>query len=211
AHSTERHALCGLKDIEAVQMLAIHWSPVKNTKSILRNISRKGKRGLFCFPLTGHEILDRCWAWLFRCSRSRPRTPYNGFVFRLTEDDLPASFGDWILDACGQARSFGLLSELEEEFRRAIVSQMETDRLCRQRRGSNRIRNTGEGSDCHDSLEFNQYRNDPMWMQEVFYGSQIILSKSIDARRIIRIVSYASKSGRRRVNEHRSREGRGFA
>jgi predicted Zn-dependent protease len=34
-------------------MLVVHWSPVKNTRRILRTGIRKSPEGLFCFPLTG--------------------------------------------------------------------------------------------------------------------------------------------------------------
>ena len=103
-------------------MLVVHWSPVKNTKQILRNGIRKSRRGICCFPLTGHAIVDRWWAQLFRAQR--PRTQYNGFIFRLCEDDLPAKFSDWIVDVIGAAKTIDSLQKLEAEFRKTIVWQI---------------------------------------------------------------------------------------
>jgi hypothetical protein len=79
-----------LLKINTQGMLAVHWSPVKNTKNILHNGIHKSKGGVYCFPLTGQPSLDKWWANAFR--RRRPRTAYNGFVFRIVQSDLPASF-----------------------------------------------------------------------------------------------------------------------
>jgi hypothetical protein len=77
-------------------MLAVHWTPVSNTKSILKNGITKSKKGLFCFPLTGHKFLDRWWLYFFNQCGVRERKQYNGIVFRLKEQDMPAYFGSWI-------------------------------------------------------------------------------------------------------------------
>lgn len=74
-------------------MLAVHWSPVANTKQILKKGIRKSKAGLFCFPLTGHPTVDRWWLRVVRAER-RPKH-YNGFIFRITQEDLPATMAGW--------------------------------------------------------------------------------------------------------------------
>jgi hypothetical protein len=76
-------------------MLAIHWSPVKNTNKILKNGIHKSKRGLFCFPLTGERNYDQHWVILFNQIKYRDRKKYNGFVFRIEKEDMPAYFGYW--------------------------------------------------------------------------------------------------------------------
>ena len=70
-------------------MLAIHWSPVKNTKNILKNGITKTKNGLYCFPLTGKKNIDQWWANYFR---RKDNMQYNGFVFRIEKEDMPACF-----------------------------------------------------------------------------------------------------------------------
>jgi len=77
-------------------MLAIHWTPVNNTKSILRNGIACSKKGLYCFPLTGLASLDRWWIYFFNQCGVRQRKKYNGIIFRIQQQDLPAYFGHWI-------------------------------------------------------------------------------------------------------------------
>jgi hypothetical protein len=77
-------------------MLAVHWTPVNNTKTILKNGITKSKKGLYCFPLTGHKSLDRWWINFFNQCGVRHKKKYNGIVFRLKQQDLPAYFGHWI-------------------------------------------------------------------------------------------------------------------
>lgn len=78
-------------------MLAIHWSPVKNTKHILKNGIKRSRTGVYCFPLTGHRALDKWWAGYFKnhyfINKER-KTQYDGFIFRITQADLPARFSD---------------------------------------------------------------------------------------------------------------------
>src|SRR5262249_27676801 len=102
-------------------MLVIHWAPVQHTRHILRAGIRQGKRGTFCFPLTGHACVDRWWAQAFR--QWRPRTQYNGFVFRLIEADMPATFGHWI-NGLGGRPCFTALTELEAEYRRTVFFRL---------------------------------------------------------------------------------------
>ena len=77
-------------------MLAIHWSPVKNTKKILNQGITKSKNGIYCFPLTGHFALDKWWVKAFNqynfCVNKKK---YNGFIFKIEKQFLPAYFGHW--------------------------------------------------------------------------------------------------------------------
>ena len=75
-------------------MLVIHWSAVKNTKKILKNGITKSKNGLYCFPLTGNKKLDHWWVTAFNQHGYRKhRTQYNGFIFKIEKEDMPACFG----------------------------------------------------------------------------------------------------------------------
>lgn len=181
-------------------MLAVHWSPVKNTKRILRNGIRKGKQGLFCFPLTGHDMVDRWWAQAFRSWD--PRTQYNGFIFRITRDDLPAKFSSWVADAMGFAQTIDSLDELDAEFRKTIIwgiGQSYSTNL-----GYDDFAEIGEKMIRQDPRLYSRFQSDPNWMRWVFHDYQIVLSHSIDHKRIIRTVSAAQQSGRQRVLKHRN-------
>lgn len=65
-------------------MLVIHWSPVNNSKHILKNGIRKNQRGVYCFPLTGHRSLDKWWMKALKRYRKDGKK-YNGFIFRVEE------------------------------------------------------------------------------------------------------------------------------
>lgn len=76
-------------------MLVVHWSPVSNTKNILKNGIAKSQNGVYCFPVTGHLSLDRWWMKALK-SFKRDGKRYNGFIFRVQEQDLPAYFNHFI-------------------------------------------------------------------------------------------------------------------
>lgn len=102
-------------------MLAVHWTPVNNTKSILKNGIRKSKRGLFCFPLTGNKMLDKWWVNFFNQCHVRARKKYNGIVFRIMQEDLPAHYGHWIGDP---VKDITDLKAFEERYRETILWRM---------------------------------------------------------------------------------------
>ena len=77
-------------------MLTVHWTPVSKKKNILKNGITKSKKGLYCSPLTGHKALDKWWVYFFNQCGARQRKKYNGIVFRIRQQDLPAYFGHWI-------------------------------------------------------------------------------------------------------------------
>lgn len=72
-------------------MLAVHWSPVKNTKRILKNGISKSENGLYCFPLTGQKSVDQ-W-WVINRWKYRKPSRYDGFIFKIEREDMPAYFG----------------------------------------------------------------------------------------------------------------------
>ena len=94
-------------------MLVIHWSPVKNTKHILKDGITKNKNGVYCFPLTGNRYVDKFWVDVFN---SKNKKKFNGFIFRLEESDMPAYFGDW----------FGATND--DRFEKKINSQSHSNR-----------------------------------------------------------------------------------
>jgi hypothetical protein len=104
-------------------MLAVHWTPVSNTKNILKNGIRKSKKGLFCFPLTGHKTLDRWWIFFFNQCGIRHRKKYNGIVFRIKQQDLPAYFGHWggATNSDSFEKEFTTIKQLGIEFKETIL------------------------------------------------------------------------------------------
>ena len=112
-------------------MLAVHWTPVSNTKGILKNGITKSKKGLFCFPLTGHKFLDRWWLYFFNQCGVRARKQYNGIVFRLKQQDMPAYFGHWVgaINNSDFKKEITDLKTLGQEFREAITWRLGEEML----------------------------------------------------------------------------------
>ena len=178
-------------------MLAIHWSPVKNTKDILHNGIRKSKRGVFCFPLTGQPNLDKWWANAFR--RWRPRTSYNGFVFRIVEDDLPAAFSHWLQGA--DNKPLTSIRQIKSEFESAIMFRIGERHFGYSLEANIKHRNDYErvgreivarNPECY--LEV--LNGDAQFLAYVFEDYQIVLSRSIAPSRIMHIMPSGNDYGR---------------
>ena len=175
-------------------MLVVHWSPVKNTKNILRNGIRKTKRGLFCFPLTGHVHVDRWWAQAFRSWE--PRTQYNGFVFRITQGDLPATFDHWGL----AEKSIFTVDELSMDLRERIAWWMALEQS-----GNHHEELQEQGKQLVEDNpgSYNRYVKNALNMRWCLEDNEIILSRAITAKRIIRVIPGSQKSGRQRLKTFR--------
>jgi hypothetical protein len=196
-------------------MLAVHWSPVKNTRRILKNGIRKAGQGVHCFPLTGVPGLDRYWRRLFRAGRP---LEYNGFVFRLTHDDFPAFFGHY---ACGA--TYLTLPELTSAFRETIIY-----RLCERYAGLGHGDvglGFGDLSTCsltaaeEKALISPVFKNlteadpglynrtmasNPGYLRFIFEDFQIVLPHAIAPERIIKVIPGGGRSGRqiRKKRQH---------
>lgn len=186
-------------------MLVVHWSPVKNTKGILRNGITAGKDSAsHFFPLTGHRSVDRWWAQAFRSWR--PRTQYNGFVVRLTDDDMPATFCHWIqwaVDNGGHAPMRQSIDELTAEYRDTILWRI-----------GETVADSSSGNEAElgrkvveaDPEAYNRLRTDPNWMRWVFEDYEIKVFKSVPASRIQRAFAGSAKSGRQRRREFKNQD-----
>ena len=188
-------------------MLAIHWTPVNNTKKILKSGIRKSKKGLFCFPLTGHKQLDKWWVNFFNQNRERQRKKYNGVIFRIKKEDLPAYFGHWIGATNRQdfkkeitdLKSFGkqyheiLLWRMGEEIAKSNnLSQVTSDykinvKLYLEIAEKELLNNTTALADRLNSIDFMSY---------ALEDYQIVLSNSISADRIIKVIPQGDEFGR---------------
>ena len=208
-------------------MLAVHWSPVKNTAQILRNGISVGKQGgkrsgVFCVPLSGFSRVDKWWANVFH-NGWRPRENYNGFVFRVEEGDLPAVFADWIWGS--DEKDLKTVADIGREYRIQLACRLafylpkqffreklgvddpnnpafaafeEYDFSARYERAE-AILVEASRSDLRTTL------NDPEFRKFVFEDFQLVLSRAIAPSRIIRVLSGTTDSGRERVRKFRDR------
>ena len=188
-------------------MLAVHWTPVSKTKNILKNGIRKNKKGLFCFPLTGHHALDRWWVHFFNRYQVRSRKKYNGILFRITDDDMPAYFGQWFgaTNWTEFEKEIKTTKELGKKFRdnlsfelgyriasqkkllEGIIDGQEMYKICMKQAKlaqNNDPKSLIEGMNSHDY----------MWTSLSDY--QIVLSHSIPSRRILRVIPQGNEFGK---------------
>lgn len=183
-------------------MLAIHWAPVGNTKHILKNGIRKTKRGLYCFPLTGHKVLDKWWVNFFNNHTNRGRKKFNGIVFRITQADMPAKFGHWIGSTSKDnfEKEINDLETLERQYRDTVLCRM-----------GEMLHHSVSNNFFTDGKHFialaqNELKTSPGalnkllatvdFMTFAFEDYQIVLSSSIKADRIIKVLPQGDKNGR---------------
>ena len=188
-------------------MLAVHWTPVSKTKSILKNGITKSKKGLYCFPLTGLKSLDRWWIYFFNQCGARQRKKYNGIVFRVKQEDLPAYFGHWIgaTNRDDFKKEITNLKTLGTEFRQTVLWRL----------GEEIARKSNLGSDLYDhekqtelflrlaELEIQkspkaltQKTTDIDFMTFALEDYQIVLTNSISSDRILKVLPQGDEFGR---------------
>lgn len=184
-------------------MLAIHWTPVANTKKIIRTGITKSKKGLYCFPLTGNHQVDRWWVKFFNMVRAKKR--YNGIVFKISKQDLPAYFGYWIGATSRDTFDKPILTvkELRDAYRNTILFRIGkyllhqkgelltaadfardfVDIAKREIRGNEKTKRL-----LHD-LDIKTFA-----LEDI----QIVLSSSVSADRIVKVISDGTDTGRQR-------------
>lgn len=190
-----------------ILMLAVHWTPVNNTKKILKNGIRKSAKGLFCFPLTGHKLIDKWWVNFFNQCGARHRKKYHGIVFRIKEEDFPAYFGHWIsatnkhdfkkeiidLKSFGQQYRETLLWRMGEEIAKidhlnhGAYTYETIDKL---------YSSLAEKAIYNNANALTQKLNSIDFMAHSLNDYQIVLSQSISANRIIKVIPQGNESGR---------------
>jgi hypothetical protein len=179
-------------------MLVVHWTPVNNTKSILKNGIRKSKTGVYCFPLTGHKLLDKWWVNFFNQEGVRHRKKYNGIVFRITQEDLPAYFGHWV---GAQEKKITELKEFEAEYRNSILWRI-GERIARAesfeawKDGGDNFVPLSEAVVTANPKIIQEHMNSFGFMGYTFEDYQIILSNSISPNRIIKVLPQGNEFGR---------------
>jgi hypothetical protein len=194
-------SMCRTENLGRCEMLAIHWSPVSNTKKILKNGITKSKNGVYCFPLTGHREIDAWWVKAFNQYKfRRHRKTYNGFIFRISQEYLPAYFGHWIGATSKDVfdKKIVELSDLELAFRNTLVWRI-----------GERLSNYPMPSLDHDVViklseeelkrnprMYSDTLNDLDFMRYIFEDYQIVLENSIPPDKIIKIVSARNEFGK---------------
>jgi hypothetical protein len=184
-------------------MLAIHWTPVANTKKILRCGITKSKKGLYCFPLTGNHQVDRWWVKFFNTVRAKKK--YNGIVFKISKKDLPAYFGHWIGATTRDPFDKPILTmkELKDEYRNNILFRV----------GEYFLYQKGEPSAAADFAhnfvdiakseikendKVKRLAHDLNIKTFALEDIQIVLSSSVSADRIVKVISDGTDTGRQR-------------
>jgi len=184
-------------------MLAVHWTPVSNTKSILKNGIRKSKNGVYCFPLTGNKFLDKWWLNFFNQASVRPRKKYNGIVFRITKEDLPAYFGHWVgaTNRDSFKKEIADLKSLGKEYREALIWRIGEHTAWRKNYpnyfGDQAMAEKVYMELGHQAIESDSFLfSDLGLMLYTFEDYQIALSHSIPARRIVKVLPQGDEFGR---------------
>jgi len=182
-------------------MLAVHWAPVSKTKNILKNGITKSHNGLYCFPLTGHKAVDRWWVTFFNYSTSRERKKYNGIVFRIKKEDLPAYFGYWMGATTRDIykKKIITLKELEIKFRETLLW-----RLGEHIAWAEGVGHCGDVDYMKLAMErmikepkaLTELMMEPDFMRYSLEDYQIVLSHSISADRIIKVLPKESEFGK---------------
>ena len=183
-------------------MLAIHWSPVSNTKKILSNGITKSKNGVYCFPLTGQHAVDTWWVKAFnQYNYKKSRKTYNGFVFRIEKDYLPAYYGH-----CAGATSkdtfdkpIKSIVELEKEFRQSVLFRIGEKII-----GYPEVINYNNEELIEVAIKevvkekgiYNSTLDDTDFMTFIFEDMQIVLENSIPSRKIIKVISSQNEFGK---------------
>ncbi len=188
-------------------MLAVHWTPVSKTKNILKYGITKSKKGLYCFPLTGHKALDRWWLYFFNQCRARQRKKYNGIVFRIEQQDLPAYFGNY--------RGATNYDVFKKEITTIKQLGLEFKRIMTWRLGEILAQKTNLGNDIFDHDKqtelylrlaeqeitkspkaLTENLNDLNFMTYALEDYQVVLTHSIPANRIVKLIPQGDEFGR---------------
>jgi len=179
-------------------MLAIHWTPVNNTKKIIRNGITKSHNGLYCFPLTGHRTVDQWWVKAFNHFKWRDRVQYNGIVFRIEEADLPAYFGDYAFHTTRDVfiKEITSLKDLQQEYRETILWRIGERIFNYDWQKSDEYLEIATEELKKEKRIISNAMNDLGFMEYIFENYQIVLSKSIAPNRIIKIITSRNEYGR---------------
>jgi len=189
-------------------MLAVHWTPVNKTKNILKNGITKSKKGLYCFPLTGHKSLDKWWIHFFNQCGIREKKKYNGIIFRIKQNDLPAYFGQWYgaTNRHNFKKEIENLKQLGKEFKETILYRIGEEIAFKKNIGDEVLYNEKKREELYLNLARQEIKKSPIlisdklndvdFMTYTFEDYQIVLSHSIHPSRILKIIPQGDEFGR---------------
>lgn len=198
--------MCHIVD-RPITMLAVHWTPVNRTKHILKNGITKSKKGLYCFPLTGHKALDKWWIYFFNQCGARQRIKYNGIVFRVKQQDLPAYIGHYIGATNRDVfkKEITTIKQLSAEFKKIIIWRL-GEMLAQNAKVDNNILDHDKQTELYLRLAeqeivkspkaFIDKMNDLNFMTFALENHQIVLTHSIPANRIVKLIPQGDEFGR---------------
>lgn len=188
-------------------MLAVHWTPVNRIKNILKDGITKSRQGLYCFPLTGHQPLDRWWLHFFNQCKARQNQKYIGVVFRIEQQDLPAYFGIWIgaTNRDDFAKKITTMKQLKEQFKHIITWRL-GELLAQKADLEKDIVDHEKRTELYQNLVAQEIKNNPRifisalndldFMRYTLDDYQIVLTHSIPADRIIKLIPQGTEFGR---------------
>jgi len=157
--------------------------------------------------LTGHKALDRWWLYFFNQCGVRQRKKYNGVVFRIKQQDLPAYFGHWIgaTNRDTFKKEITTVKQLGTEFKETIIWRL----------GEMIAQKANLGNDIYDHEKRNELYlklaeheinkspkaladklNDLDFMTFALEDYQVILTHSIPADRIVKLIPQGDEFGR---------------
>lgn len=187
-------------------MLAVHWTPVSKTKIILKNGITKSKKGLYCFPLTGLKSLDRWWIYFFNQCGARQRKKYNGIIFKLKQEDMPAYFGHWIgaTNRDDFKKEITSLKTLGAEFRQTILWRLgeefakksNLDAIYDHEKQSELFLKLAELEIQKSPKTLTEKTADLDFMTFALEDYQIVLTNSISSDRILKVLPQGNEFGR---------------
>lgn len=188
-------------------MLAVHWTPVNRTKKILKNGISKSKKGLYCFPLTGHKSLDRWWIYFFNQCGVRERKKYNGIVFRIKKQDLPIYFGHWFGATNNDEfkKEINDLKKLGVEFRQTLLLRL-GEEIAKRDNLNNEIFDLEKLNSLYLNLAEYELKKSPNSLKDkikdydfmtfALEDYQIVLSNSVSRDRILKVLPQGDEFGR---------------
>jgi hypothetical protein len=109
-----------------LNMLVIHWAKHNKTNSILANGirpsyrrgngERKNPRGVYVYPFSRNKSLVGNWRRNLKTWDTRLGN-YNGFIFRIGEEDFPLITGYWFFNrSIPEESTISSLAELAEKY-----------------------------------------------------------------------------------------------
>lgn len=152
-------------------MLLIHWTKQNNTNDIIKNgitpTRRKNKdydenqlKAVWCFPYTRNKTLNNNWKSNLKSWR-KIKSNFNGFVFKLEEEDFPIYAGDWFSIGQGpKNHKFNCYSDFIQEYGKHFTDK---------------------------NLQFDE-ENENQEQYIHYQDFEIIISNKIEAGRIVKII-----------------------